>query len=413
MDAEELIAKTMPLPSGWRVTRAEVRDGEKVVDIYVSFVQNEGPCPECGISSRAYDTRRRTWRHLDLLEHQAWIVCDVPRVDCPEHGVGQIHVPWADAYSRFTERFECRVIDWLREASMSAVARNLGLTWDQVAGIQQRAVARGLQRRESVQPRRIGIDETSFQRRHEYVSIVSDIDEGRVLYVADGRGQASIDPFFEALTANQLERVEVVAMDMHDPFINSAAWHVPGIETKLCFDRFHVAQLLGNAVDVTRRAESKRLADAGDESLKGTKYLWLKNPESLPALLRRRLGELRDSSLQVAEVWAIKDAARSLWHYRSRTWAKKAWTGLCDWAESTAIPAARKVAKTLRYYMLGIVNAVVHRVTNASSESINARVQALKKRANGYRNRARFRSAIYFHLGGLDLYPRPSTHTNP
>ena len=97
MDAEELIAKTMPLPSGWRVARAEVRDGEKVVDIDVSFVQNEGPCPECGNCSSLH-TRRRTWRHLDLLEHQAWIVCDVPRVDCPEHGVGQIHVPWADAY---------------------------------------------------------------------------------------------------------------------------------------------------------------------------------------------------------------------------------------------------------------------------------------------------------------------------
>ena len=88
------------------------------------------------------------------------------------------------------------------------------------------------------------------------------------------------------------------------------------------------------------------------------------------------------------------------------------WSGLCDWADSTAIPAAVKVAKTLRYYMLGVVNAVVHRVTNASSESINSRVQALKKRANGYRNRARFRDAIYFHLGGLDLYPRASDHTN-
>ena len=67
--AEELIAKTMRLPSGWRVAPAEVRVGEKVVDIDVSFVQNEGPCPECGNCSRVYDTRRRTWRHLDLLEH--------------------------------------------------------------------------------------------------------------------------------------------------------------------------------------------------------------------------------------------------------------------------------------------------------------------------------------------------------
>jgi len=412
MDAEELIAKTMPLPDGWKVTRAVVHDGEKVVDIFISFTGGDGPCPKCGSTSRVHDHRRRKWRHLDLLEHQAWIVCDVPRVNCAEHGVGQMVVPWADAYSRFTERFECRVIDWLKETSMSAVARNLRLTWDQVSGIQQRAVARGIERRGPIDATRLGIDETSFQRRHEYVSMVSDIENGRVLHVADGRGQASIDPFFQGLSTEQLQGIEVVAMDMHDPFINSAIWHVPDIESKLCFDRFHIAQLLGNAVDVTRRAENKRLVQEGDDTLKGTKYLWLKNPESMPRTLRRQLGALRDSSLHVAEVWAIKDAARGLWHYKSRGWARKAWSGLCDWADSTAIPAAVKVAKTLRYYMLGVVNAVVHRVTNASSESINSRVQALKKRANGYRNRARFRDAIYFHLGGLDLYPRASDHTN-
>ena len=108
-------------------------------------------------------------------------------------------MPWADAYSRFTRGFECRVIDWLLESSASAVARNISLSWDQVAGIQQRAVERGLLRRESVSPKRIGIDETSFKRRHEYVSIVSDIEKGHVLYVANGRSQSSVDPFFETL----------------------------------------------------------------------------------------------------------------------------------------------------------------------------------------------------------------------
>ena len=402
----------MPLPPEWRVTKTEVRTGEKVVDIHVEYARSEASCPECAKASPTYDSRRRKWRHLDLLDHQAWITCDVPRVRCDEHGIRQIEVPWADAYSRFTRGFECRVIDWLLESSASAVARNMSLSWDQVAGIQQRAVERGLVRRESPSPRRIGIDETSFKRRHEYVSIVSDIETGHVLYVADGRSQSSVDPFFEALAPEHREAVEVVAMDMHDPYVNAAIEHIPGIATKICFDRFHIAQLLGNAVDVTRRAETKILAAEGDDSLKGSRYLWLKNPESLPKRLKAQLNSLRARSLHVAQVWALKDAARRLWHYRSRTWATKAWTAFRDRAASTGIPAAMKVSRTLRYYMIGIVNAVVHRATNASAEGINSRVQALKKRANGYRNRARFRDAILFHLGGLDLYPRASHHTN-
>jgi transposase len=124
------MAKTMPLPDGWKVIRAEVHNGEKAADISVSFTDGNGPCPQCGSDSCVHGHRRRKWRHLDLLEHQAWVICDVPRVSCTEHGAVQMVVRCADANSRFTERFECRVIDWLKEASMSAVARNVRPTWD-------------------------------------------------------------------------------------------------------------------------------------------------------------------------------------------------------------------------------------------------------------------------------------------
>lgn len=125
-----------------------------------------------------------------------------------------------------------------------------------------------------------------------------------------------IGPFFEGLTTEQLRSIGVVAIDMHDPFVNSAIWYVPNMESKLCFERSHIAQLLGNAVDVTRRAENKRLVQEEDDSLKGTKYIWLKNPKSMPRKLRRQFSALRDNSLLVAEVWAIKDAARG-----TRAWA--------------------------------------------------------------------------------------------
>lgn len=278
--------------------------------------------------------------------------------------------------------------------------------------IQKRAVERGLARRGPINVKRIGVDETSFQKRHEYVTIVTDQETGTVLHVADDRKSQSLESFFEGLDLAQLDRIEVVAMDMHWPYIKAGAMHVPGFASKLCFDRFHVAQYFGEAVDKTRRHENKQLQADGDGRLKGTKYHWLKRPKSLPVALRRELRSLVKSSLLIGQVWAVKEAASKLWHYKSWTWAKKAWVALLEWAETIDSPPLQRVVRTIGKHLLGILNAIVLKATNAGAESINSKVQALKRRANGYRKRERFRDAILFHCGELNLYPATSAHTN-
>ena len=405
----ELLERVMSLPEPWKITGAELDEGAKSVDVRVAYEGSSGACPECGKLCKKHDSVERRWRHLDLCNHQTWIVCKIPRVKCAEHKVRSLQVPWADGWSRFTAQFECVAIDWLKEASMAAVARNLDCTWDQVNGIQERAVARGMARREAVTATRIGVDETSFQKRHEYVTIVTDLDGSCVLHVADGRGEASLNCFFDGLCETQLEAIKVVAMDMHQPYIYSASKYIPEITSRLCFDRFHVAQMFSKAVDQQRRSEVKRLRKEGDDSLKGTRYLWLKRMSSLPKKLRKQLAALLETATSVADVWAIKEAASKLWHYKSKTWAEKAWRALCEAARQLDIPALDKVINTILRHLFGIVNAITLKASNAASESVNSRVQALKKRANGYSSRQRFRDAIMFHLGGLDLYPRTAT----
>lgn len=108
----------------------------------ISFDEGVGTtCPECGETCGRYDTRTRTWRHLDTMQYRTLLTADVPRVKCSEHGVKQVKVPWAEPGSRFTAMFEALVIDWLHEASTSAVARMLGMSWDEVDGVMSRAVA--------------------------------------------------------------------------------------------------------------------------------------------------------------------------------------------------------------------------------------------------------------------------------
>jgi transposase len=157
--------------------------------------------------------RRRQGRRHGISGHDGWIrPCHyktliqtrVPRLDCSNHGVKQVRVPWAEDRSRFTALFEALAIDWMKQAPISAVAERLRVSWDEAAGIQRRAVERGLARRQLDPLTYLGVDETSFRRGHDYVSIVSDLEMSRVLYVADDRKTESLDGFWNPLPPEQL-----------------------------------------------------------------------------------------------------------------------------------------------------------------------------------------------------------------
>lgn len=416
MEDRQLYAQILGIERPWRVTRVEFRREEGEVLITVAMNQPKNlPCPTCGSPCPGYDSRERRWRHLDTCQYRTILVADLPRVRCSEHGILQIVPPWAEPGSRFTALFEALVIDWLREASFSSVARQMKLSWDQVSGIQARAVRRGLARRGQQRPRLLGVDETSFQRRHEYVTVVVDQEEGHVLHVADDRGREALDTFYEQLGPDATRQIEQVAMDMWAPYIRSTQAHVPDSDEKIVFDKFHVAQHLGDAVDKVRRRENRELLAAGDERLKGTKYLWLINPDRMAPARWGSFKALRSSRLRVARAWAMKEAAMMLWDYSSKGWAGRAWKKWCTWAMRSRIEPMKRVARMIRKHWDGVINAATTAMTNARSESINAKIQKVKRMACGFRNRDRFRDAIFFHLGGLQLYPNAlrSAHSIP
>ena len=415
MQDRTLYARLLVIEDPWRVTEVTLRlDEEQAVVVSVEM----GPdaallCPKCQGQGSRYDSRERRWRHLDTMQYRTILVADVPRVQCDEHGVVQIAVPWSDPKSRFTALFEALVIDWLKEASFSAVARQLSLSWDQVAGIQDRAVRRGLARRKKQRPRRIGVDETSFRKRAEYITVVNDLDRNRVLWIGDERKKQTLSAFYADLGPRGCARLESVAMDMWAPYISSTREHVPDADRRIVFDKFHIAQHLGRAVDEVRRAENRELVREGDGRLKKTKYLWLTNPDRMSTQRWEGFAPRRDSQLRVARAWAIKESAMMLWGYIRRGWAERAWKGWYAWAIRSRLEPIKRVARLIKYYWDGVINAATTNVTNARSEGLNSKIQWIKRKACGYRNRQRFHNAIYFHLADLDLYPDSlqSTHT--
>ena len=162
----DLYTQILGIQAPWQVTDVEVDMPQGQVTVHVE--REAGAklcCPTCGQPAPGYDSRRRRWRHLDTCQYKTILEADVPRVKCPEHGVVTTSVPWAEPNSGFTAMFEALVIDWLKEALTSAVARLMGLSWNAIDGIMQRAVKRGLERREKTCARHPGVDETAFRKR--------------------------------------------------------------------------------------------------------------------------------------------------------------------------------------------------------------------------------------------------------
>jgi transposase len=314
-------------------------------------------------------------------------------------------MPWAEPSSRFTALRERLVMDWLRSASQKAVGEQLGLSWDEIHGIMERAVERGLERWQAEPLPRLGVDEKAFRKGHKYFTLVNDLERSRVLYVGEDRTQASLDGFWGTLTERQRTSIEAVAMDMWDPYVTSVREHVPEGDKKIVYDKFHIAKPLGEAVDKVRRKENRTLRAAGDDRLTGTRYDWLRNPAAMEPADRKAFAELRRSGLKSARAWALKETAMALFSYQYERPARKHFRWWHGWAVRSWLRPMLEVARTLKRRFENLITYLRHQITNAASESINAKIQWVKYTARGFRNNENLKVAILFHCGGLELAP--------
>ena len=407
MQDSELYGRILGITAPWRVERVELQLKQGEVHVYLAHEdKQEWPCPECGASCAVYDHQaERQWRHLDTCQYRTIVHAQPPRSQCREHGVRVVKLSWAESNSRFTALMEGLAIAWLKHASQKAVAEQLHLSWDEVHGIMERAVERGLARRQAEEIPRLGVDEKAFRKGHKYLTLVNDLRRNRVLYVAEGREQSSLDGFWGTITEAQRDSIEAVAMDMWDPYVDSVREHVREADKKIVFDKFHIAQHLGEAVDRVRRREHKELKAEGDERLTGTKYDWLRNPATMDAEQRQEFASLRQSELKTARAWALKETGMALYNYVYEKPARKHFQWWYNWAVRSRLEAMKEKARMLKRRFENINTYLRHQITNAASESLNAKIQWVKYTARGFRNKQNFIHAIYFHCGGLDLAP--------
>jgi len=410
MEDKELYWHLLGLVAPWRVSRVELDIPGQRVDVWVEHPKGiTWPCPECGKECSLYDhSPERVWRHLDSCQFMTYLHASPPRVNCPEHGVKQVNLPWAEAKSRFTVLFESLAITVLLRTDIKEAATILRISWDEAIHLMERAVARGLAAKPKVAIKRMGVDEKAVGRGQNYFTVVCDLERGVVDAVLEGRTKEALDGYFKSLGKEGCAAVEVVAMDMCEPYIQATAENI-GRE-KIVFDIFHAMKRANEAVDAVRRQEHQALLAKGDRTLAETKYLWLYAEENLPARYQERFASLKELDLKTARAWAIKESLRRFWSYKDARWAKRYWRRWYFWATHSRLKPMVKVAKMLKRHLDNLLTYFEYRVTNAVSEGLNNKIEAIKRQAYGFRNLEHFKTAIYFYCGGLQLYPK--THGN-
>jgi transposase len=404
MQDTELYAQMLGIKKPWVVKQVKLDVAGRKVEIELVCEAGTWWGNEEGVRLPIHDHVERRWRHLDTMQFEMVLVARVPRVQDPEGKVETVQVPWAERGGRFTLLFEAWAVAVLQASANVEQGRLLlALSWEAAHRIMQRAVERGLGRRQIEALRYVGLDEKSFLKGASFVSTLTDLAGGRVLEVVPGRDQASGELLWQSLPAEQRASVEAAAMDMAAGF--AAATRAAAPQVVIVHDKFHVAKLLGEAVDQVRRAESKRLSAAGDDVLKGTRQAWLFNPENLSEERAAQFAVLQGQQLKTARAWYYKDFFRLFWESQSRWEAEGFFAHWYAGAIRCHLTPIKKVARTLKAHVEGLFAYVAHPITNAVTEGLNSKIQSLKNAARGFRSFANYRTRILFFCGGLNLNP--------
>ena len=393
------------LDDSWQVVSVDLLPEHNRVEIRIRHLGGKVACPECqGACSIADHAPERQWRHLDVMQFETRILSSTPRSRCETCGVKTIAVPWASKHGRFTLMFEAFAVKVLTAcSSVAKAAQLLRLNWESTHDIMERAVERGLIRRNLEEVEHVGIDEKSFGKGQDYVSVMTDLDGSRVLEVVPKRTESATKQLWESIPEENRKNIQAVAMDMWAPYVSATEEAVPRAE--IVHDKFHVAKHLNEAVDKVRRSEHKTLMQAGDETLKGTRRMWNYNEKNLPEKYADDFAAVKQLQLKTSRAWAIKESFQVFWSYAYAGHARRYFKDWYSWASRSKLKPIIKAAKMIKRHLDRIVTYFKHRITNAHAEAFNSRIQWLKSAARGFRSFRNYRTRILFFCGRLDMLP--------
>jgi transposase len=382
----------------------EFRTYGLVVDIRPTWRRPRCSC--CHRPGSTYDSRPpRLWRHLGLGELRIWLRYAPRRCRCRHCKLIRAeHVPWAVANSGFTTTFEELCAYLVQITDKTSVTRLLGIDWRTVGAIVGRVVDRKLDPDRLKNLRRIGVDEFSYRKRHRYVTIVVDHDRRRVVWTGEGKGKAALERFFAEIGPKACQRLETVTMDMSAGYRRAVLDHAP--QAVIVFDRFHVQKLASEALDEVRRNVVRELAGTPlAKDIKKSRWPLLKNAEDTTEKNQTKLSEVERACKPLYRAYLLKEALRQTLS-RKQVWrAKRELRHWIGWAARSRLEPFKRLGRTIKKHLDGILAYIALQLTNGLVEGINAKSRVSARRAYGYHSAHALMAMIMLCNGGVELNP--------
>jgi len=396
---ELLLTKILDFGTGWKVTEVKTDNVNVQIDLYLEYTELEGIFPGSKESSKVYDYgKKRRVRHLDLLQYKCYLNFRIPRIKNTEGLVRNINLSFIDDRVCFTHLFENKILEaLLMSKNQSKTADFYDCSFDIVHSIMQRGVSRGLERRQLVNLEALSLDEKSFSNGHNYLTILSDPINKRVLDVTEGRKTEDAETLLTmTLSSEQLSNIKVVTMDMWKAYMGAVNEILP--QADIIHDKFHTAKYLNKAVDEVRKQEVKK-----EEILKKSKYIFLKNQDNWSEEQAFKFSEIDAINLQTAQAWKIKENFKGIYQIGNKY--------LClsffeEWYKNVLeknIKPMIKVADTILKHLKGVINSAIYEISNSVAENLNSQIQVVKSIARGYGNFNGYRNSILFFQGKLNM----------
>lgn len=363
-------------------------------------------CSGCGKKRKSlYDSRVRDWRHLDLAGIKTILRYDLRRVSCKKCGVLVEKVPWAESASRYTLPMEGLVAYHAQKTDTTTVATLMRIAWRTVGQIVTRFVRR--EHEEMGDPldnlRRIGVDEISYRKHHQYITTVVDHDRGIVVWAAKGKSAETLKSFFEAIGPERAAKIEAVTIDMSSAYIKAVKESVPN--ATLIFDRFHVQRLVHDALDEVRRDEVRSASADEKADLKKTRWPIQKRPWNLSDLETAKLADLEEKNLPIYRAYLLKESLATILDGRQINVASRKLDEWIEWARSSGLPPFVRAAGTIEKHREGILAYVRTRLNNGRVEGLNGKTRVITRRAFGFHSASSLISMLFLCCGGIETHP--------
>jgi transposase len=364
-------------------TYNEIIIKEDVVHIFLRRTRKTATCSNCGKRNPLRgDSYKRTVRDLDLGTKKCFITFFEEKLRCVCGFRGYEYLSFARSYSRCTIRFEEFVYKLCEKMTISDVCDIVQLDWKTVKNIDKYYIKQQIVSLRNITPERIGVDEIAYDKGHKYLTVVRDLELNGVIWVGLNRKKETLDEFFNEIGEQKQALVELVVVDMWDPYIASIREYCP--DADIVIDKFHIVKKANEALDNIRKKEFANANEKERLNMKRKRFIILKRNKNLNEKQRERLSELMRNNDTLYKSYLLKEQISDIFDEKDYENALKRLNEWTDNVFESEIEPFKKMIKTLRKYFYGIRNYFKHKVTNAASEGFNTKINIVRRRAYGF-----------------------------